>query len=292
MTSSGAGNAPGEAPPTSGHAAGRHDDVGARHAALSSDVSGGEGTACRALTRRAGGWPSCGRLIIALLALQLLLAAAALAVWVWTPEAPPLPPLPEGNAPLVGTGATYESALPLAQAQADAWLPGAVLLNASMQVDWPWTVPPEPPTMLPGTGWLTYAFIAPWDAPGRPPGAASLSVVIERLDGSVVSRESTGWEQAPTFRPPPPPAAIDSTEATLLAEEAGGTAFRRECPQYRHLTRTFPVAAGRTEWPQHWVVLYEDSRAPDQHGLLLRIDAETGEILDQGGAAPGCEEPA
>ena len=233
-------------------------------------------------------WRSRGAAIAALLALQLGLAAIALAVWVWTPEAPPLPPRLETTAPLVGSGATYESALPLAQAQADAWLPGAVLLNAAMQVDWPWTVPPDPPTALPGTGWLSYAFIAPWDAPGRPPGAASLSVVIERLDGSVASRETVGWEQAPAILPPPPLAAIDSAAATLLAEKAGGTAFRRACPQYRHLSRTFPVAAGRTEWPQHWVVIYEDSRVPDQHGLLLRIDAATGEALDQRSDAPGC----
>jgi hypothetical protein len=190
----------------------------------------------------------------------------------------------------VGTGATYESALPLAHAQADAWLPGAVLLNAAMQVDWPWTVSPDPPATLPGTGWLSYAFIAPWDPPGRPSGAASLSVVIERLDGSIVSRETVGWEQAPEFRPPPAPAAVDSDEATLLAEAAGGTAFRRACPQFRHLSRTFPVAAGRTDWPQHWVVLYEDSRVPDQHGLLLRIDANTGQVLARSGDAPTCED--
>ena len=235
-------------------------------------------------------WRSRGAVLFALLALQILLAVVALAVWVWTPEAPPLPPRTDQTAPLVGTGATYESALPLAQAQADAWLPGAVLLNAAMQVDWPWTVVPESPRTLPGTGWLSFVFIAPWDPPGRPSGAASLSVVIERLDGSVVSRETTGWEQAPEFRPSPPPAVIDSTAATLLAEEAGGTAFRRACPQYRHLSRTFPVAAGRTEWPQHWVVLYEDSRTPDQHGLLLRIDAESGQILERSGEAPSCED--
>jgi hypothetical protein len=233
-------------------------------------------------------WRSRGAVLIALLALQILLAAVALAFWNWTPEAPPLPPRTDQTAPLVGTGATYESALPLAQAQADAWLPDAVLLNAAMQVDWPWTVPPDPPTTLPGTGWLSYAFVAPWDPPGRPPGAASLSVVIERLDGSVVSRETVGWEQAPEFRSPPPPAAIDSTAATLLAEEAGGTAFRRACSQYRHLSRTFPVADGRTEWPRHWVVLYEDSRVPDQHGLLLRIDAETGEVLARSEEVPDC----
>ena len=227
-------------------------------------------------------------LIAALLGIQLLLAAVALGVWIWTLDRPALPPLPTTTAPLVGTGASYESALPLAQAQADAWLPGAVLLNASMQVDWPWTVPPDGPMQIPGTGWLTYSFIAPWDPPGRPPGAASLGVVIERLNGAMVTQDTEGWEQAPEFRPPPPPATIDSTQATLLAEEAGGTDFRRSCPHYRHLSRTFPVAEGRTEWPQHWVVIYEDTRAPETHGLLLRIDSQSGEVLDRGGEAPEC----
>ena len=101
------------------------------------------------------------RVIAVLLGIQLLLAAIALGVWVWTPDRPALPPLPAETTPLAGSGATYESALPLAQAQADAWLPGAILLNASMQVDWPWSVPQEPPETIPGTGWLTYAFVAP-----------------------------------------------------------------------------------------------------------------------------------
>jgi hypothetical protein len=233
-------------------------------------------------------WKARRKAIAVLLGLQLLLAVLALSVWVWTPDRPGLPPLPAGTAPLAGSGATYESALPLAQAQADAWLPGAILLNASMQVDWPWSVPSGSPTALPGTGWLTYSFVAPWHPPGRPPGAATLGVVIERLTGAIVTQETEGWEQTPEFRPPPPSAAIDSTEATLRAEEAGGTTFRRDCPQFRHLSRTFPVAGGRTEWPLHWVVVYEDTRVPDKHGLLLRIDATTGEVLDRAGDAPDC----
>lgn len=234
-------------------------------------------------------WRTRRGLLGLLLAGQLLLALLALAVWVWTPDAPALPPRPTETAPLAGSGATYESALPLAQAQADAWLPGATLINASMQVDWPWEVPPGETTELPGTGWLTYTFIAPWDPPGRPPGAASLGVVIERLSGAMTIQDTVGWEHAPEFREPPPPAAIDSAEATLQAEAAGGRDFRRQCPQYRHLSRTFPIAEGRTEWPQHWVVLYEDSRAPSEHGLLLRIDAASGEVLDRSGSAPNCD---
>lgn len=231
------------------------------------------------------------RTVIALLAVQVVLALLALGVWIWTPDAPALPPIPRTTAPLDGSGATLESALPLAQAQADAWLPNAVLLNASMQVDWPWTVPSEPPTEIPGTGWISYAFLAPWYPPGRPAGGASLSVVVERLSGAIVSQETDGWEQAPQLQPPPPTSPVDSSAATLVAEAASGTAFRRGCPQYRHLSRTIPVAAGRTKWPQNWVVIYEDSRQPSQHGLLIRIDATNGNVLEQSGDAPDCPAP-
>src|SRR3954454_9474687 len=167
--------------------------------------------------------------VVTLLAAQVALALIALGVWIWTPDAPALPPIPRTTAPLDGTGATLESALPLAQPQADAWLPDAVLLNASMQVDWPWTVPPEPPREIPGTGWISYAFLAPWYPPGRPAGGASLSVVVERLSGAIVSQETDGWEQAPQLQPPPPMSSVDATAATLVAEAAGGTAFRRAC---------------------------------------------------------------
>jgi hypothetical protein len=36
------------------------------------------------------------------------------------------------------------------------------------------------------------------------------------------------------------------------------------------------------------VVIYEDTRVLDKHGLLLRIDAATGDVLDRGGDAPEC----
>src|SRR5215208_18218 len=75
---------------------------------------GGEGLAVRGEDKR--------RLIAALLGIQLLLAAVALVVWVWTPDRPALPPVPARTAPIVGSGATYESAQPLAQAQADVWI--------------------------------------------------------------------------------------------------------------------------------------------------------------------------
>ena len=228
------------------------------------------------------------RILLTLLALQITLIVAGLAYWYRTPTAPALPPLPSQPAPRINGGATYESALPIAQAQADVWLPQARLLNAAMQVDWDWTVPDAPVTILPPTGWLTYTFIAPWQPWGKPPGAASLDVIFDRLSGEVVRQASLGWATAPEWREPPPVAAITSTQATLRAEAAGGTAFRRGCPDLRHLSRTFPVAAGRTQWPQHWVIIYEDTRVREQQGLLVRIDAATGEVLEMRQDAPEC----
>jgi hypothetical protein len=221
---------------------------------------------------------------------QVALIVAGLVLWYRTPTAPALPSLPAQSAPRVNGGATYESALPVAQGQADAWLPEAQLLNAAMQVDWDWTVPDEPVTQIPPTGWLTFTFIAPWQPWGKPPGAASLDVIIDRLSGEVVRQDTLGWVTAPEWREPPPPATINSTQATLRAEAAGGTAFRRGCPDLRHLSRSFPVAEGRTRWPQHWVIIYEDTRVREQQGLLVRVDAATGEVLETRQDAPACPE--
>ncbi len=230
------------------------------------------------------------RILLALLVLQVALIVAGVVLWRRTPSAPALPAIAGQHAPRINGGATYESALPIAQGQADAWLLDARLLNAAMQVDWDWTVPDTPVTTLPPTGWLTYTFIAPWQPWGKPPGAASLDVIIDRLSGDVVRQDTLGWATAPEWREPPLPAAINSTQATLRAEAAGGTAFRRGCPDLRHLSRTFPVAAGRTEWPQHWVIIYEDTRVREQQGLLVRIDAESGEVLEMRQDAPECPE--
>ncbi|HET6260877.1 MAG TPA: hypothetical protein VFG99_01405 [Chloroflexia bacterium] len=266
-----------------------HDgEVGAEHVAAL-------GTESPSPEARERGWGEGNegrkrRILLALLALQIILIVAGFLYWYRTPTAPALPPFPGQPAARINGGATYESALPIAQDQADAWLPDARLLNAAMQVDWEWTVPDTPVTTLPPTGWLTYTFIAPWQPWGKPPGAASLDVIMDRLSGEVVRQDTLGWATAPEWREPPPPSAINSTQATLRAEAAGGTAFRRSCPDLRHLSRTFPLAAGRTAWPQHWVIIYEDTRVREQQGLLVRIDAATGEVLETRQDAPACPE--
>jgi len=228
------------------------------------------------------------RLLAALLGLAVALCVAGLAYWRLAPIAPPEPPLPDPVA--LDRPATLESALPALQRQADAWLPGAVPMQVTLQVDWPWEVAPGPVAEIPGTGWVTAVFAAPWDAPfGRKQRAATLGLLYERLSGQIVAQDSVGWETPPGARGPWVQPRVDSTGAGLAAERAGGTRFRAACPDQRHLSRTMLVdPADGGGWPRHWLVTYQDARDPAGFGLLVRIDAETGTPLETRDTAPPC----
>ncbi len=226
------------------------------------------------------------RILAGLLIASAILSIAGLLWWRLVPDAPPPPPLPTPG-PAEARATSYEDAVAIAQAQADRWLPGARLLNATMQVDWPWQVAGGRITDLPATGWVTAVFLAPWDAPpGRDETAASLSVVLERLSRQIVLQETLGWETAALPAATPTP-GLDSTVASILAERAGGAEFRRACPAVRHLSR-IGLVSDAPGFPQHWLVTYEDRRRPDLHGLLLRIDATTGDVLARAQDAPPC----
>ena len=231
------------------------------------------------------------RVLWTLLGLQVVLAAAGVAVWRLAEGVPPPPAPVSGPSPVVP--ATLESGAAIARRQADAWRQGAQLLSATMQVDWPWEPPPPVVTTVPGTGWLTYVFVAPWDPVLGREEAASLTVLIDRLSGEVAAQTTLGWEEAPEFTPSATAANLTSTAAVLVAEAAGGTGFRRACPDRRHLTRVSLVEPrGGGALPPHWLVTYEDTEQPGRHGLVARIDAVTAEVLAIESDAPPCEETA
>ncbi|HET7092231.1 MAG TPA: hypothetical protein VFI22_02105 [Thermomicrobiales bacterium] len=226
--------------------------------------------------------------IAALAAVVVALAVAGLVVWRLLPDAPPAPPLPPPD-PSVSRPASLESALPTAERQARAWRPDARVLLASEQVDWPWDVPPGETTIVPGTGWIDYVLIAPWQAPGRGPGAATLSLTIERLSAQIVAQSVQPWETAPPLPAAAPAPAIASDQAILAAERAGGTDYRRACPDQRHMSRISLVAASPA-WPRHWLVTYQDTHEPELNGMLVRIDAATGAVLATKQPVPTCGE--
>lgn len=229
-------------------------------------------------------------LVWSLLALQMLIAAVGVFAWRATATPAPAPSWEVGVATPAALPATLEGGLAVAAERAAAWRSGARLLSATMQVDWPWDPPPPTVRSVPGTGWLTYVFVAPWEPTGRREEAASLTVLVERLSGAVVAQDALGWEEAPVPDPAATPPAVSSTAAVLVAEAVGGTAFRGACPHYRHLTRAALVA--ERDRPPVWAVTYEDAREPTRHGLRVRVDAATGEVMEIGGEAVGCEEEA
>lgn len=229
------------------------------------------------------------RILALLLGAALLLAIAGVVLWRVIPDAPAPPPLPGRELPLAGATPVpvfaLEDAEPMTDRQAERWLPGTRLLNASMQVDWPWFVDPDDRS-LPATGWITAVYLAPWQQPFTGKQAASLSLVVERLSGQIVLQTALGWETAPPMPSVTPAPAIDSRTASLLAEDAAGRQFRGACPAQRHTSRiSLSRAAGL---PEHWLVTYDDTRDPAAAGLLVRVDAATGEILHKRESAPAC----
>lgn len=228
-----------------------------------------------------------GRWVIGLLlAAQVGLVMGGLAVWAWVPDAPAPPVL--GPTVAETWPASLESASPVAAAAAAAWLPEARLMHAVLQIDWPWEEPPagqsEP---VAATGWVDYVFAAPWTGPGRPPGGATLSLLVERLTGEIVFQETAAWEVMPARHVSPAP-DVTSLDAAVAAEAAGGTEFRYACPVQRHVSRVSLVTP--TGAPPHWLVTYEDVRQRSRHGLIVTVDAATGEASVIGGAAPECPE--
>lgn len=226
-------------------------------------------------------WP-----VAALLAAQVTLAAAGLVVWALLPAAPAPPPILP--AMVEAWPASLESASPIAAAEAAAWRPEARLLHASMQIDWPWEVPPPGETArIAATGWVNYVFAAPWTGPGQPPGGATLSVLVERLAGAVVLQSSIAWATMPELPAMPAETAVTSLQAVMIAEAAGGAGFRHACPVYRHLTRVSLLAP--PDEPPRWLVTYEDIRQRDRHGLTVTVDAGAGGLLSFSSQAPDCD---
>lgn len=186
--------------------------------------------------------------------------------------------------------------------------PDVRLVLVTQQVDWPLDPPaPGSPEVAPG-GWLTYVFSHHGDS-----GAGSaLSLDIDRLSGSIARAVEVSWEEG-AERPTLPlgELPVESVDAMLAVEAAGGTAFRAECPALRAQTiitlnlsmhgatsadaAASPAAVGTpisnapgTPAPRAgdgsqrtaiWVVTYADRGARDNVALIGVVDAVTGAVL-------------
>jgi hypothetical protein len=210
--------------------------------------------------------------VVGLLALQVVLALVGAGLWLRATyaddELSGERPLPAAD---VVSPVTLESALPLAIERASEWDEGARLVLAGAQLDWPLEVPPGPVRDLPGGGWLTYVFVRAGDG-----DAESLSLLIERHSGAIVQEAVANWGgSAPAGALDLSSYAIGSVDALVAAENAGGTEFRRECPEARHLTR---VSLSSADPAPIWFFGYRDIRDGGAVPLAITVDATSGTV--------------
>jgi hypothetical protein len=260
--------------------------------------------------------------LAALLLLQLTLIAVG-ARMAWESE-----PVLDGNDGVVdvdparaGMLTSLEEGFEIANEEALEVNPTARLVLVTQQVDWPLDPPPPQVEVVAPGGWLTFVFSY---APDSEPGSA-LSLEIDRLNGSTMRAVDVSWEEGTERRTLPlGQLAVESNDAILAVEEAGGTAFRAECPERRAQTivtlnlsmddmtlarmhAASPVAVGTpvsdgsatptagsgvgSRGTAVWVVTYSDRGANDNVALVATVDAVTGDVLSlehdfSPGAAP------
>lgn len=216
---------------------------------------------------------------------------------------------------------SLEDGFAIASEEALELHPTARLVLVTQQVDWPLDPPPPRVEEVAPGGWLTFVFSHAADSGS----GSALSLEIDRLNGSIVRAVDASWEEG-TERPTLPlgQLPVESNDAILAVEGAGGTAFRAECPERRAQTiatlnlsmdamtlarmpAASPVAVGtpvsdRPATPTAgsgdgsrgtavWVITYSDRGANDNVALIGTVDAVTGDVLSlehdfSPGAAP------
>lgn len=215
--------------------------------------------------------------VLGLVGLQILVGGAGLGWFFLTgPDAglgaaARLDPAPPPGVPL-----TIETGLPGAEALARRWSADARLFSVSMQIEWP-ADGGGAATDIPPTGWIIYTFAAPRPGRGADARATTLSIMVDRQSAIVVGQEVVGWTAMPARTISPIAYPVGSWVALLATELTGGSAYRSACPAFRRLSRVGLAIGDRGDNP-HWVVTYEDWRNLGQPGVLVRVDALTGQV--------------
>jgi hypothetical protein len=226
-------------------------------------------------SRRRRRWQTLG--VLGLIGLQVLVGGTGLGWFILTrPDgglgtAARLDPAPPAGVPL-----TIENGFPGAEALARRWSADARLFSVSMQIEWP-ADGGEATTDIPATGWIIYTFAAARPGPGAGARAATLSIMVDRQSAIVVGQEVVGWTTVPERTISPTAYPVGSWVALLATELTGGSAYRSACPAFRRLSRVGLATTNRSDNP-HWVVTYEDWRNLSQPGVLVRVDALTGQV--------------
>ena len=167
-----------------------------------------------------------------------------------------------------------EQVLPNANQTALAWNSDAVLVQASMQIDWPtdWSVVTQ--GTLPPGGWVLLGYVS---------GNALLTMRIERGGGNIVQavetpitdEVATDYLANPIDLSAANQPAVDAAKAFDIAQ---GSTFRQQCPAMRGQSYLHPaISAATGQWV--WSFLYINRRANDPTQYMSgEMDWATGTI--------------
>lgn len=186
--------------------------------------------------------------------------------------------LPAG-APLM-----IETGLAGALTYAQTWQPDAFLFAASMQIDWPNSLPNASSSDIPQSGWILYTFGSSDDE--------TLSIMVDRISGVVIGEQRVEWSGTPARRIPQTTYPISSITAIFATETTIGATYRIACPEFRNLSRVSFVPFQASDRDQgnadggFWVVSYEDTRSLGRPAFVVRIDATNGSV-DRSRVSPG-----
>ena len=229
---------------------------------------------------------SVRRLVLAVLALQIVLAVVLLGVS--RSQASALPDAPDVDAidlPVPDVALTISSGIERANGVALDWQPDARLSFVSLQVDWPTTPPPETVTAVSPFGWLRVVYIAP--VGGAASDFAALSLLFERVSGALVESDVSPWHVGVEGGNLLTGVQVTEETALLGAELSGGTAYRAACPDLRsHSTISIAIDPG-TGQPV-WHIGYRE-RGRDATGTMqFEVNAVTGVVSVTRAAPEGC----
>lgn len=221
-------------------------------------------------------WNGPVRWLLALLALQVVLALVAIGVS--RSEAASLPPPPDVDAielPTPAMALTVLSGVARADPIALDWSPDARLSFAALQVDWPTSPPPDVVSSVSPFGWLRLVYVAP--VGGSPERYAALSLLFERVSGALIEARVSPWHVGMPRRELLVDVSTTDDTAVLAAELSGGTAYRAACPDRRNHTGV-SISIDAISGDPVWDVVYRERNASAAATMRVVVNARDGGV--------------
>jgi len=176
---------------------------------------------------------------------------------------------------LTATPIDVEGGFPIAVAYALQWSDDSRLIAVTMRLDWGDSDSTLDPSQLPGRGWVIYVF----EHDGQ-----TLSVYLDRGTGILIGQNVSpfGGDTWPTLDLTTYPRS--SSIAAITANITVGSAYREACEENRNVAVVTARSICGTDPESRigtpvWAVTFGDQRFPGTFDSLVRMDANSGEVV-------------